>query len=230
VVFGKNDEDVRKSLSKDDFEFLKQFPNIEIRYESKLHAKYYASEDRALITSMNLHEFSQNNNIEVGILMDVKGLVSAVSSIITLKEDPEYDALEYFQRVIKQATLIFQREPVYETGALHFSKKILRYDITTDNSDTIYQRIAPSAIGFKSFDPKIPEAARGYCIRTGKPIPFNLKRPFADDAYKNWVRFKNEEFPEKFCHFSGESSAGETCYKQPVLRKNWKKMKEALIQ
>ena len=40
IVFGKNEDNVSKSLSKDDLEFLKRFPNIEIRYNKRLHAKY----------------------------------------------------------------------------------------------------------------------------------------------------------------------------------------------
>src|SRR5688572_14048709 len=69
VVFGKNEGDRSKSISSDDIEFLTSLPNIRILYEKNLHAKYYASEDCSLITSMNLHEFSQNTNKEVGILM-----------------------------------------------------------------------------------------------------------------------------------------------------------------
>ncbi len=72
VIFGKNEEDISKSLSKEDFDFLKEFPSVTIGYEKRLHAKYYASEDFSIITSMNLHEFSQNNNNEVGIKLRSK--------------------------------------------------------------------------------------------------------------------------------------------------------------
>ena len=53
VVFGKNEGDFAKSLSKQDFEFFKAFPNIQIRYESRLNAKYYSNETTALLSSMN---------------------------------------------------------------------------------------------------------------------------------------------------------------------------------
>src|SRR3954453_15925211 len=45
VVFGKNDDDVSKSISREDIEFLQTFPDILIAYEKRLHAKFYASED-----------------------------------------------------------------------------------------------------------------------------------------------------------------------------------------
>ena len=53
VVFGKNEEDLSKSMKQEDFMFFKQFPNIEIKYEKRLHAKYYANEQAAILTSMN---------------------------------------------------------------------------------------------------------------------------------------------------------------------------------
>ena len=51
IVFGKNEDNVSKSLSKDDLEFLKRFPNIEIRYNKRLHAKYYSNENSAICWS-----------------------------------------------------------------------------------------------------------------------------------------------------------------------------------
>src|SRR5687768_16965582 len=49
IVFGKNEDDPSKSLAKDDFEFLKTFPNIVIAYEKRLHAKYYSNEKHGLV-------------------------------------------------------------------------------------------------------------------------------------------------------------------------------------
>src|SRR6185436_16487929 len=59
VVFGKNENNPSRSMDMQELEFFKQFPNIEIRYEKRLHAKYYANEIEALITSMNLYSFAQ---------------------------------------------------------------------------------------------------------------------------------------------------------------------------
>src|ERR1700679_3590852 len=51
IVYGKNEEDKRKSLSDEDIAFFKSFSNIEIRYHKRLHAKIYTNEDKCLITS-----------------------------------------------------------------------------------------------------------------------------------------------------------------------------------
>lgn len=66
----------------------------------------------------------------------------------------------------------------------------------------------------------------GYCIRTGKPIPYNPKRPLSNDAYESWSQFSNPDYPEKYCHYSGEPSKGDTSFAKPILYKNWKKAKK----
>jgi hypothetical protein len=60
-------------------------------------------------------------------------------------------------------------------------------------------------------------------IRTGIEIPFNIEKPLSYDAYKKWSEFGDPDYPEKFCHFSGEKSNGETSVSRPILKKNWNK-------
>jgi hypothetical protein len=67
----------------------------------------------------------------------------------------------------------------------------------------------------------------GYCIRTGVPIPFNVEKPLSYPAFKKWNEFGDADFPEHFCHFSGEPSNGNTSVKKPILRKNWKTARDA---
>lgn len=57
----------------------------------------------------------------------------------------------------------------------------------------------------------------GYCIRTGKPIPFNLNKPMSKEAYDSWCRYKNPDYKEKYCHQTGKESFGKTSMKNPVL-------------
>lgn len=221
VVFGKNENELQKSLSKEDFEFFQQFPNIEIRHSSRLHAKYYASEDRAIFTSMNLYDFSQSNNIEVGIMIDVKGGIASLSDKLLSKYDPEQDAFAYFDAVINQAEMKFDKKPKFKTKMLGLTEEYLGSEIATDKMSEIYEPLPPKSIGFKDFSKPNPEA-QAFCIRTGITIPFNIKKPYSETAFSSWKRFKNEEYKEKFCHFSGEESNGDTCFKSPILKKNWR--------
>jgi hypothetical protein len=60
---------------------------------------------------------------------------------------------------------------------------------------------------------------QGYCIRTGEPIPFNPERPFSYSAYKSWASFGNDDYPERYCHKTGELSQGRTSMRNPILKR-----------
>lgn len=236
VVFGKNEDDVSRSMKIDELNFFTEFPNIEIRYEKRLHAKYYANEISALITSMNLYSYSQDNNIEAGILTKSSLLGNLTGGLLTPftgGDSFETDAFEYFERVIQQAELIYKKVPDFDSSLMGLKKKYKGSKVIIDkigdffNNNTlppkkeyIKQNLAKTNIHVAS------KTTNGYCIRTGREIPFNTKNPFSDEAYNSWLKFKNEEYPEKYCHFSGEPSNGETTFGKPILRKNWQKAKE----
>jgi hypothetical protein len=106
VVFGRLETGMDKYLCKEDFEFLKQFPNITIGYEKRLKARYYASEDIALLTSFHLQPPLQPGNVEVAIKMRSENrLRHSTSSSI------DADCFNYFLTVIEGSTIVFEKDP-----------------------------------------------------------------------------------------------------------------------
>jgi hypothetical protein len=242
IVFGKNEEDFSKSMKQDDFNFFKEFPNIQIRYERRLHAKYYANESSAILTSMNLYTYSQDNNIEAGVMTKATLLGNLASNFMTnVTGEDSFDnqAWTYFKRVIEQSDLLFHKTPQYESAMLGLTKKYKESKVEVDKLTEFFADKPKFEPKYrkdnyekkKVEEPQAPQPTQtknvggGYCIRTGKHIPFNEKRPFSGEAYKSWAQFNNEEYPEKFCHYSGEPSNGETTFSKPILRKNWSKAK-----
>lgn len=230
VVFGKNTEHLEKSLSRADFDFFKEFPDVEIRYNARLHAKYYASEKAAILTSMNLYDFSQNHNIEVGVLLKSSRLADLTKGVIGGGLDAE--AYNYFmQNVVEQSDLVFNKEAIFKDSFLGLTSTYLSSEIKEDHSEKFFKGevIINKKPTFKRWgkgNEPLTTKPNGYCIRTGVAIPFNTKHPFSSDAFKSWSRFSNPDYPEKFCHFSGEPANGETSAARPILRKNWQKAKE----
>lgn len=221
VIFGKNEYDMSKSVSREDLNFFTQFPNVKIKYEPRLHAKYFANEMAALITSMNLYDYSQNNNVEVGILTEYQFIGGKAND----------EAFNYFSRVIQNAKTIFEKAPNFEKGMMGFTKTYRNSDIIQNVLDLHFAgKEAVSKTNERKPDTRavINSATKrkGYCIRTGIQIDFNIERPMSADAYKNWSKFSNPDYPEKFCHFSGESSNGETTFAKPILKKNWQMAKQ----
>jgi acyl carrier protein len=89
-IYGKKREQIN-DLSYD----LKNI--LEIWYYQDLHAKFYMNEKYVLITSMNLHSYSQENNREIGVLLSKSD-----------KNDHQVisDCLEEFDSIKKQATCV----------------------------------------------------------------------------------------------------------------------------
>jgi hypothetical protein len=61
VVYGKNE------LAPKEIDWLRSLQFVRTSFLENLHAKCYLSEKEAILTSMNLYEFSQVNNEEMGI-------------------------------------------------------------------------------------------------------------------------------------------------------------------
>lgn len=209
VVFGKNEDDLPKSLSQNDFEFFKQFQNVEIRYIENLHAKYYANESKSIITSLNLHSFSIDENIEVGVLFEQKRgarVLNVISEKLAQDSNADYEAFTFFEKVIEQSTEHYNKKVKFKSSFFGLLQKKVGSIVETDNSASIYTNNSTH---------------HGYCIRTGRKINFDLKHPYFIEGYKSWCNEnkKDKDYPEKFCHYSGEESYGETSFNSPVLRK-----------
>lgn len=128
VLFGKNEDNYYKSIKKDSIEFLKQFPNIEIRYNDRLHAKFYQNDFSFIMTSLNLYDYSLAKNIEVGIIGNFasKGLIGKVGDITStligqgvdkINQDlfgmgSDVDPIEKFQTIFQDSELKYKTEPI----------------------------------------------------------------------------------------------------------------------
>jgi hypothetical protein len=160
-------------------------------FSKNLHAKCYLNEKKMIISSMNLYEFSQQNNKEMGILIERAN--EADSQVYE-------DAWKDIESILNNATDFAYVEAPKE------GEKLRRES--------------------KSGSTSPASKLLGYCIRTGVEIPFNVERPLSNEAYKSWSKFSDPEYSEKYCHFSGEPSNGETSFSRPIMKKNWKKAKE----
>ena len=177
IIFGKQE------LSPSELEFLEGLRYVRLYYSKNLHAKCYLNEIKMIITSMNLYEFSQQNNREMGILID---------------RGSEAD------------------KKVYDEAWLDIESIL-------NNADDFSYKKAPKQ---QQIDDKV--STLGYCIISGIEIPFNPEKPMSYECFKVWSQYSDPDYPEKYCHFSGEPSHGETSVSRPILRKNWNRAKSHL--
>lgn len=193
LVFGKNEEDMQKSLPKEEVDFFLKFPNIEIRYEKRLHGKFYANDTSSIITSMNLYDFSQDNNIEAGVLMD-----TSFFDMITGTQTLDKQAMIYFDEVINNSELLFKKEPEYSTGMLGFGKKYEKSVITENKIDNL--------IKLKKEVIRPVKITKGICIRCGVDIALKPTVPYCKECYNVWKKTNDRNHQEKYCHICGDST------------------------
>lgn len=231
IVFGKNEREVSRSLSKNDFDYFKKFLNISIVYVPNLHAKYYGNEKKGVITSINLYDYSFKNNVEFGVY-------SEISIIDKFTTNADNEAWQTCYELAEKSEAIYIKRPVYEKKLLSslLGKNYIKSDVLFDTTDKFYSswnrnklsdlktlNDFPFELDLGS-EPKsrpnreeIENPTNGFCIRTGEKIAFNIKKPLSNQAYRSWASFGNENYPENFCHKTGKPSNGKTSMRKPIL-------------
>ena len=76
IIYGKSE------ITSDQDKLLKKL-NCNVFFKENLHGKCYANETTAIITSMNLHTFSEVNNREFGVLINKRTDSIAFNDCIT---------------------------------------------------------------------------------------------------------------------------------------------------
>lgn len=93
IIFGKQE------LAPTEMSYLEELKYVRLYFSKNLHAKCYLNENKMIIASMNLYEFSQQNNREMGILIDAENendkkvyddAVKDIESIVHNSEDFSY--------------------------------------------------------------------------------------------------------------------------------------------
>lgn len=164
ILFGKNENNLYKSVKKDSIDFLKQFPNIEIRFNELLHAKFYRNDYDILLTSLNLYDYSLSKNIEVGIKFNYasKGLLKKVidgtenlfaQGVEKVKQDvigmkKEIDPIEKFETIFQRSELKYKTKPTFETNKALFgilnSKKMNGFQVIVDKFSSSEPKVSPT--------------------------------------------------------------------------------------
>jgi len=158
---------------------LKQLRNLELRFDDDLHAKCFYNEKSMVITSLNLLESSERKNREMGIL---------------LSSDEDSNI---FKEALNEAEFIVNRAKKdsairsFVSGITKEVKSLI--DLPAEDSS---KRI------------KTPSRTKqkGYCIRCGKSISYNEKRPYCIDCYKKSFISANKYAKEFHCHTCGKKA------------------------
>ena len=228
LLFGKNELEVNRSMSKEDFDYFKKFPNISVIYVPNLHAKYFGNERISILTSINLYDYSFKNNIEFGVLYS-----------LNFSDNSDIEVWNACIKIARENDVVFIKRPIFEYKKfiIKSSKNYVGSEILFDSTDAYYGRVrvkySPKSITDFPSELELNEQVErprreevivdenpkyGYCIRTGVKIPYNPNQPLSREAWIIWNEFGNMDYPEKYCHKTGQPSNGRTSMRNPILK------------
>ncbi len=181
LVYGKDE------LKPDEKSKLQQLANLSLYFSKDLHAKCYYNEECMVIASMNLHEYSQGNNWEMGLL-------------IYKEEDNKLfsEALKEVEIIIRSADKIKSGSPSVFGRVVKETKSILDSAVKDDS-----RKSKPTSKTRTTSRTK----KEGYCIRCKTSIPYNLDSPYCRDCWKKWKEGGgNPDYRERDgkCHACGK--------------------------
>lgn len=182
IIYGKDE------LKPNERNSLAELNNVELFFFENLHAKCYFNETKMVITSMNMYEFSEKNNREMGVLIERKNDVElfdkAVNETLSIIQSAEFIALRKSDRQIYQDN---KRQP--DSKPAKYKKVIRGYCIRCET------RI--------DYDPNRPYCGECYsiwaqysnsdyqenvCHRCGQYEMTSMAKPQDYECYSQWQK------------------------------------------
>lgn len=176
-----------------DLAFFKDLKNFTLVHCDYLHSKCYLNDKEGLITSMNLFEYSQTHNWEMGIYFSKSADQELYNDV---KKEIDHLNNHAKPHIVKGKILESPAATPQKTVQKTVQKAVFK-PTTAPNKSTL----------LKILD--VVTGEEGYCIRCGTGLKkFDLQKPFCDKCYASWARYKNQKYKEKYCHACGQKDAG----------------------
>ena len=148
---------------------------------------------------MNIYEYSQQHNYEMGIL-------------VKRAEDEEL-----YDKIHEEALRI---ERASDTGQLT-TARIKRRSSSQQTKPATPERKSPRR---RKSSQSVPVS--GFCIRCRSEIPIDPSSPYCLSDYRSWNKYKNPDYQETFCHLCGNKH--ETSMAKPACISCYRKYRSTL--
>ncbi len=176
-----------KDLHTEEKSKLRQLKCLELRFDEDLHAKCFYNEKAMVITSLNLYDYSQQHNREMGVLL-------------SLDKDPDA-----FKEALREANFIV--DSAKKDSPI---RNIIREAVKGAKA------VVDSPIKDKSSRAKTTSRTKreGHCIRCNKSIPYDKDKPYCLPCARLWNKYGGYgDHKEKYCHQCGKTIS--TTYNSP---------------
>ncbi len=174
---------------------------VTVKFLDRLHAKLYVNESQAVITSMNLHRESLLDSWEAAVVLNGKEDRDAYEKVLSALQELDKKVAAQEKRL---AHVPAQPSPRAQS-------KVSSPPASKSQSHT--KKLEHPPIG------RAEVRSQGACIRCCTPVSLNLERPYCRSCFESWVKYENEDYPEKHCHKCGTVIA--TSMAKPLCRGCW---------
>ena len=185
VIYGKSE------LNPQESSWLESLTSVRTSFCENLHAKCYMNEATALITSMNLYEFSQVNNREMGILVSREGDPDLYQKI--------YDEVGRLLRISEEIRITIARVEGEEEQATSARRR--------STQTPAPRRPAAAASQPAAAERTSDQSAKGSCIRCKATLDLDMTHAYCTRCFAQWRQKADRSAPEKYCHMCGAEHA-----------------------
>ena len=181
VVYRKDNK-----INAEDMSFLQELTSVKISACENLHAKCYLNENTAIIASMNLYQYSQQNNREMGIKVEKEkepdlydAIYDEVKEIVKTSQQPEFPA----EKSKKDAPTASKKVPKKITK--NHQKKDMGFCIRCGNDLKFNPEKPLCHKCFKSWEKySNPEYTEKFCHACGTKYSSSVAKPVCYACYK----------------------------------------------
>lgn len=183
IIYGKDE------LKPNERNSLAELKNVTLFFFQNLHAKCYFNENKMVITSMNMYEFSEKTNREMGVLIDrrvdIELFDKAVNETLSILQSAEPQPLKKSERqTIPELKPITngQTKAKYKTQIRGYC---IRCETRIDyNIDKPY---CPDCFATWA-QYENPDYEENVCHRCGEYEETSMKKPLDKDCYSLWKK------------------------------------------
>ena len=193
IIYGKEE------LRPQEWDWLKTLPSVEVKFSRYLHAKCYLNEQVALVTSMNLYDFSEGND-EMGILVSAK------------------DDQQLYNKVLADAMRIAKNSEVRKTATAKPTATVTPPPVTRAAPWYREPQMEP--------EPSIRIPTSGFCIHCRTTVPLLDPGPYCNRCFRVWNRFQDEDYEEDYCHLCGKEN--DSTMDKPLCYSCYRKYRDVL--
>lgn len=201
VIYGKT------SMDKETYEWLKGLPYCNIGFLKNLHAKLVLNEEAAVMSSMNLYEYSQVNNEELGMLAYVRDSRNEYKDLL-------YESIRLINASVKQFGK-WDLEDIDKPIRGLIKRETYFIPVIENHGDLFMEEASKTR----------EEKRICHCIRCGHAIPSTHDYVYCGRCFESWKMYCNPGYVErgghcyicgKECQVSAERPSCSDCYKDNV--------------